>query len=224
MKVKEVYQKNLVCWACQKPHPRRKCPATNSYICPQCCGSKRKKEINCQDNCEYLAIAKSQWIQKLQLTPQQLDFWRAHFDLIHNIQAAVLSVKRTRFSDIKDIELKDALENLIKTYETEERGVFYEYKSSNYRIQIIIDSIQDIVNQHRGSLQSSRFSLTNIQKSQNLPDTRLRKATLHEIITSLRFMLDLVKQSIAKKVSGRAFFDFLSYFTGDSLITEDSRQ
>jgi hypothetical protein len=171
-----------------------------------------------------LAIAKSQWIQKLQLTPQQLDFWRAHFDLIHNIQAAVLSVKRTRFSDIKDIELKDALENLIKTYETEERGVFYEYKSSNYRIQIIIDSIQDIVNQHRGSLQSSRFSLTNIQKSQNLPDTRLRKATLHEIITSLRFMLDLVKQSIAKKVSGRAFFDFLSYFTGDSLITEDSRQ
>jgi hypothetical protein len=211
------------CGICQRPHAKRRCPAIKGYICSLCCGNKRKREIDCPDNCEYLVQAKNRWILKLQISAEQIDFWQAHFDIIHNIELAILQVKQTQFCDVQDSEVEEALENLIKTFETEERGVIYDYKSSNYRIQTIIDDIQNIINQHRHSNQSSKFSLTMSQQLPNQPEkSRLRRVPLAETISSLKFILNLDKQCINKKTSNSTFFDFIVYFVRNALITEDS--
>jgi len=203
----------VACWVCQKPHAKRKCPAANSYICSLCCGNKRKREINCPDDCDYLVQAQNGWIQKLQISPHQIDYWQSHFDIIHNIGLAALQVKRTRFSDLKGIEIKEALENLIKTYETEERGIIYEYKSSNYRIQSIFDNIQKIINQHRN------IAFSNLQSSiKTVPERKLRKVKLDEVIAVLKFVLGLVKQCINKDTGNTAYFDFINHFTNNTLI------
>jgi hypothetical protein len=178
-----------------------------------CCGNKRKREINCPDECRYLVQAQNGWIQKLQLSPHQIDYWQSHFDIIHNISLAALQVKRTRFSDLKDNEVKEALENLIKTYETEERGIIYEYKSSNYRIQSIFDNIQKIINQHRNIV------FSNLQSSlKTVPERKLRKVKLDEVIAVHKFILRLVKQSINKDTVNSVYFDFISLFTSNVLI------
>jgi len=210
-----------ICWACQKSHAKRKCPAANDYICSLCCGSKRKKEINCPDECQYLAAGKRHWIKKLQISPAQIDFWRTHFDIVHNIQLAILQVKTKRITDLKDFEVKEAFENLIKTYETEERRIIYEYKSSNYRIQTIIDNVQNIINQHRYSEQNTDLSITSTRpKSGSTQELNLRKVALNELIASLKFVLNLINVTVTKNLSNNAFFDFITHFTSNSLQHE----
>jgi len=208
-------QTATICWSCQKPNAKRKCLATGKFICSICCGSKRKRKIDCLDNCSYLIKAKQQWLEKLSITSSQFEFWRTHFDIIHNIEYAILAV-RNLHQDLADVEVKEALENLIKTTETEQRGIIYEYKSSNCRIQSIIDSIQNIINQHRhlntmSQLQSTRPSM----------EQKLRKIDLTEIISSLKFILDLTRLSINKDFR-KTYFDFLALFTSQTLIKESS--
>ncbi len=206
------------CWACQKPRAKRKCKATNTFICSQCCGTKRKKEINCPDDCQYIISAKHHWIDKLPITPAQIDFWQSHFDIIHNIEYAMLQIKKTRYTDLKDIEIKEALENLIKTYETETRGIIYEYKSSNYRIQSVIDNIETIINQHRHINPTSNLQPSMVPKTN---EVKLRKINLDEIIQSLKFLLGLTRQSVNKNI-GNGYFDFLSLFASNTLVDETS--
>jgi hypothetical protein len=203
------------CWSCQKPHAKRKCIATNSFICSLCCGSKRKRRINCPDDCPYIIKAKQQWLEKLSITPSQFDFWRSHFDIIHNIEYTILTVKNLHH-DLTDVDVKEALENLIKTSETELRGIIYEYKSSNYRIQLIIDSAQNIINQHRHIKTTSK-----LQSAQQPVEQKLRKVDLEEIISSLKFILELTRQSINKNIS-KSYFDFLDLFTNKALVEETS--
>ncbi len=213
MKVNSTIRTSQFCWICQKPHAKRKCPANNGYICSLCCGSKRKREIRCPDDCQYLIEGKNRWIKKLQITQTQIDFWRNHFDVVHNIEFATLKVKRTQLSDLKNTEIQEAIENLIKTYETEERGIIYEYKSSNYRVQTIIDNIHHIINQHRHITSTQDIRSQSIEK-------RLRKVPLYEIITCLKFVLGLVKQSIFKNITDTGYSDFIGHFTSNTLIYE----
>ena len=42
------------CELCNEKKGRRNCPAIEKTICPSCCAVKRKKEIDCPDDCEYL--------------------------------------------------------------------------------------------------------------------------------------------------------------------------
>lgn len=213
MKVNPNIHVSQLCWVCQKPHAKRKCPATNNFICSLCCGSKRKKEIDCPDDCQYLIISKNHRIKKIQLVPAQIDFWRNHFDIINNMNFTLLEVKKNRLPDLKNSEVKDAIENLIKTYETEERGIIYEYKSPNYRIQSIYDNIENIINRHR--------QIAPMQNSQSQSrENRLRKIQLDEIVDCLKFVSMLIKQSISRNISETAYFDFIYYFTSNSLIDD----
>ena len=42
------------CLTCGERKGNRFCPAVNGDICSLCCGSKRQKEIQCVDSCDYL--------------------------------------------------------------------------------------------------------------------------------------------------------------------------
>lgn len=206
-----------ICWVCQKSHAKRKCLAANDYICSLCCGSKRKKEINCPDECQYLAAGKRHWIKKLQISPTQIDFWRTHFDIVHNIDFAILKVKKNQLPKLKDAEVREAIENLISTYETEERGIIYEYKSTNYQVQTLIDNIQSIITRHRNITSPTHF---HPQPAKSIAEQKLRRVNSDEIIPCLKFILGLVKGCISKNLSSTGYFDFINHFTSNTLISE----
>jgi hypothetical protein len=42
------------CPLCLKRKGRRACPAKGAAICPHCCGTKRRVEIDCPEDCVYL--------------------------------------------------------------------------------------------------------------------------------------------------------------------------
>lgn len=41
------------CTQCNQAKAKRNCPTLSVMICPKCCGSKRGREIECVDFCEY---------------------------------------------------------------------------------------------------------------------------------------------------------------------------
>lgn len=45
----------MKCTLCNRRKPSRRCPAKEAPICSRCCGSKRKKEIECPPECGYLS-------------------------------------------------------------------------------------------------------------------------------------------------------------------------
>lgn len=182
-----------------------------------CCGRKRKKEIDCPDNCQYLIDAKNQWIKKIQLSQSQIDFWRSHFDVINNINFTLLGLKRYKITNLQNSELKDAIENLIKTLETEERGIIYEYRSTNYRIQSIFDSIQDILNRHRHIAPTQK-------PSEPSTEPQLRKILLAEAIRCLKFVQGIIKYIITKKMPDYTYFDFITYFTNNQLLEQTQQK
>ena len=46
------------CSVCESRKGKRNCPAMGDLICPQCCGSKKEKEIDCPADCFYLGKSK----------------------------------------------------------------------------------------------------------------------------------------------------------------------
>lgn len=42
------------CPLCQRRKGRRQCPARDAQICSHCCGTKRRREIACPEDCVYL--------------------------------------------------------------------------------------------------------------------------------------------------------------------------
>ena len=172
-----------------------------------------RKKSTVRNDCKYLYSGKNYWVKKLQLTQAQIDFWRNHFDIINNVNFALLEVQKNRFPDLKNSEAKEAIENLIKTYETEVQGIIYEYKSPNYRVQAIYDNIENIINKHR--------QIVPTQNPQSQPaEKRLRKILLDEIDACQKFILALIKQSISRNISETAYFDFINYFTSNFLIDD----
>jgi hypothetical protein len=199
------------CWSCHKSIAKRKCIATNQYICSICCGTKRKKEIDCPDECQYLTGSRDFWMNKLEIDQAQIDFWRSHYDLVNNFNFTLLSIRKTGQPDLNNNELKEALDNLVKTYETEQRGIIYEYKSANYRIQGLFDALQEIINRHRHIKQNQ-----NIQAPSE--EIKLRKVTLDQIIQCLKFIQGMLKQAMSKNISNTSYFDFISFFTSCQLV------
>lgn len=45
----------MKCILCNRRKPSRRCPAKDVPVCSRCCGSKRRKEIECPQECNYLS-------------------------------------------------------------------------------------------------------------------------------------------------------------------------
>jgi len=49
------------CPLCRQRKGKRACPAKGELICAQCCGTKRRVEIDCPDDCTWLGGHAGTW-------------------------------------------------------------------------------------------------------------------------------------------------------------------
>lgn len=137
------------CLLCNTRKGIRYCSALNSSICSLCCGTKRRRTISCPDDCIYLIAGRNYRVERSTVLAQLDKIRNANLELISRIEQNILTIRTTRFRNLLDEEVKPALENVLKTIETAERKIIYEYRSPNPRIQLLADSVYQAIEKYQ---------------------------------------------------------------------------
>src|SRR5512136_2102853 len=123
---------SMKCVVCGERKGKRSCPAKGALICPQCCGEKRVLEIDCPESCEFLQTGRnheshSQRMRNL-YTSDPLKLEKRH-RVYGDYQALVahvetfLAEERRLSRDLSDKDAAEALDLLLATLRTEEKGI-----------------------------------------------------------------------------------------------------
>ncbi len=136
------------CPLCDKRKGVRYCPALNFQICSLCCGTKRRRTISCPDDCFYLITGRAYQVQRIPDIALIIKIREVNPEYMNGIEQSILLIRATRFRDLLDSEVKLALENILKTLETAERKIIYEYRSPNPKIQIVADSVTQTIKKY----------------------------------------------------------------------------
>jgi hypothetical protein len=161
----------MACAICKTRREKRHCPGVQGEICTLCCGTQREETIDCPLDCEYLQLAH----EHEDLTkdaagmpnrdfPIPKDFVHKNVELITAIELAILEAALER--NAVDFDIREALEGLVRTYQTLGSGLYYESRPSNMIAAAIFDSVQHRVAEIR-KLESEQ-GLHKLQDSQIL--------------------------------------------------------
>jgi hypothetical protein len=193
---------NLLCKICGKKRARRHCPGVGGEICPTCCGTEREVTVDCPIDCEYLQAAR-QHEQPVELTdiPNKdvrisENFIRDHEALVTWLTMALAEVMQKERA--VDLDAREGLEALVRTYRTRESGLIYETRPQNPYAAAIQQALVE--------------SIAGLEK--NLAkETGMHTLRDSEVLGALVFLQRMELQHSNGRRRGRAFFDFLrSYF------------
>jgi hypothetical protein len=133
----------MSCPLCRKRRGKRACPAKGEAICSQCCGAKRRVEIDCPAGCVFLDGAHAgAWEGRAserdrdarRLGPFLEGLTEAQGRLVLLSLVGVTAI-RARRRAIDDRVLLEAVRALRKTAETREKGILYEHQADDARAQ-----------------------------------------------------------------------------------------
>jgi len=110
-----------ICVICGRRKGKRKCPALNAFICTECCGTKRIKEINCTQDCIYLKEAQIHSIERVEEKPA--DFTKLQWDLFLFLEELVYKFL-SEFPSFTDEEFLEVLNLLEKEYQTRKKNLY----------------------------------------------------------------------------------------------------
>jgi hypothetical protein len=140
------------CPLCRQRKGRRACPAKGESICSACCGSKRRVEIACPDDCIYLSGGHAgSWEGRE--TERNRDARRLgpFMDRLTEDQGRIFLVAlvgttslRARHPALDDRLLHEAVVALRKTVETRERGVLYEHRPEDLRAEGLLSDLRGL--------------------------------------------------------------------------------
>ena len=139
-----------VCPLCRSRKPKRLCPAKGEAICPACCGSKRRVEIDCPDDCVYLTgghagawqgreTERRRDSRRVLLHAQELS--EAQGRLLFLTLVGLIGIRGTR-AELDDAMALQAVRALRRTVETRERGVLYEHQPEDARAQALVHELR----------------------------------------------------------------------------------
>jgi hypothetical protein len=191
----------MACKLCAVRKPRRYCPGVGGDICSPCCGAERENTVNCPLDCEYLREARTHE-RPNQLAPADIpnaDIRVTDEFLYENRQLAGIvigAVTEAAFSapGIIDFDVRDALDNLIRTYRTLQSGLYYDSKPANMMAAGIYDHVQRRTAEFREAVQRQAGM------------TKIRDA---DMLGVLVFVQRMELQFNNGRKRGRAFLDFL---------------
>jgi len=140
------------CPLCRQRKGRRACPAKGALICPHCCGTKRRVEIDCPDDCAYLSGAHAPgWdgreterrrdARRLAPYAQQLSEPQAR--MLFLVLAGLAAI-RARRPDLTDALLGKAVEALRKSAETRSRGILYDHPPEDLRALGLVQELKGL--------------------------------------------------------------------------------
>lgn len=133
----------MTCPLCRKRRGKRACPAKEEAICSQCCGAKRRVEIDCPTGCVYLDGAHAgAWEGRAaerdrdarRVAPFLEGLSEAQGRLVLLSLVGVTAI-RARRRELDDHLLLEAVRALRKTVETRQRGILYEHQAEDARAQ-----------------------------------------------------------------------------------------
>ena len=195
---------NIPCKICEKRSARRHCPGVGGDICPQCCGTGRENTVDCPLDCPFLREARLHE-RPAPLTEKDipnLDIQlKESFVQDHEHEVMALSLAMARAMEQEkavDLDAREAIESLVKTYRTLQSGLIYESRPQNpyaagiqERIAKAIEELRKVMAEEAGM--------------QTLRDT--------DVLATLVFLQRLEIQHNNGRRRGLAFFDFLrTYF------------
>jgi hypothetical protein len=203
----------MKCVLCEQRKAKRFCPAKDNSICTQCCGEKRILEIDCPESCEYLHVGRSHEIQeylrylrsespiKQEKNRRVLD---SHQNVVAHLESA-LADERMRAKRLTDKEVAEALDLLLDTYRTEDRGVLYEKTSSSLSIELLRKELRSIVELYRNPNKDKEAQVLIAGGNNRLP--------LKSAIECLEFIQDMVARHIKAQTSPTSYVDLLARLT-----------
>lgn len=128
----------MSCAICETRRPRRFCPGVRGDICTVCCGTEREMTVNCPLDCEFLVEARRH--DKVEpFNPEVLpnsDIRLSRKDLRDNRDLLVFLIRTLVAAALGtpgavDLDVREAVEALIRTYRTLQSGVYYESVPQN---------------------------------------------------------------------------------------------
>jgi hypothetical protein len=202
----------MKCVLCEQRKAKRFCPAKNAQICGFCCGTKRVLEIFCPESCGYLQEGRKRDIEDYQKRVQKMDpsgqeKYRSvisrHQDVIAHLEYAI-SRERFLSRDLKDKDVAQAIDVLLDTYRTEDKGILYEKTSDNLRIEPLRQELRKIVESYRNPEGSEKTGVVDPK------NTRLQ---LGGAIECLEFIRTLISLYMEDRSSISGYIDFLARIT-----------
>jgi hypothetical protein len=142
----------MSCPLCQKRKGRRLCPAKGETICAHCCGTKRRVEIQCPDDCVYLSGAHAPAWEGRE-TERRRDARRLapHVQELSERQAKLLFLALSGITRLHqdrpaltDALLSQAVTALRKTVETRTRGILYDHQAEDLRAQGLVHELSSL--------------------------------------------------------------------------------
>jgi hypothetical protein len=127
----------MQCPLCRRRHARRQCPAKGCEICAVCCGTKRTVEIQCPEDCGYLAVAQVHppaTVRRRQERDLGLvmaireGLSEAQADVCWAMLSVVAGFRADPLLKLSDDDLAAAAAAVAATFETADRGVIYEHR------------------------------------------------------------------------------------------------
>lgn len=130
----------VVCPLCGSRRARRSCPAVGKQICAVCCGTKRLTEIQCPDDCPYLASAREhppavavrQQQRDVGLLVQFMrDFSQRQTQLLFLVASFLVRYQAPELQPLIDEDVAACADAMAATFETASRGVIYEHRPTS---------------------------------------------------------------------------------------------
>ena len=133
----------MTCPLCGKRRGKRSCPARGEVICSQCCGTKRRVEIDCPPGCVFLdgahagawegrSAERDRDARRIAPFLEGLSEGQGRLVLLSLVGVTAI---RARRPGIDDRLLLAAVQALRKTVETREKGILYEHPVADARAQ-----------------------------------------------------------------------------------------
>jgi hypothetical protein len=147
----------MKCVLCDQRKAKRYCPAKSTQICPQCCGEKRVLEIPCPESCLYLKAGREREAEEYGRRIRSLDpasrernqrVLSEHQDVVAHLEYA-LSRERRLSRDLMDADVLKAIDVLLDTYRTEDKGILYEKSSDDLRVESLRRELRKIIESFR---------------------------------------------------------------------------
>lgn len=195
----------MKCPLCESRKARRSCPAKAVQICPVCCGTKREVEIDCPSDCAHLHAGREYESEKLARTtalpPRTRKLWEDGF--LARYQPALMAVGQlvtvTRHSqpELTDADLLAAIDSLLQTFHTLDKGIYYDFTPSTPAQRSLYITLKMFF---QGSSHAGIVSQTRL--------------TAAESVDCLQFLKELSWTLVLPRARSRAFLDHLKSVAG----------
>ena len=202
----------MKCCLCDQRKAKRHCPAKNALICAQCCGEKRVLEIDCPETCPFLKAGRDREAEEFgkrvsKLNETAKDRSRRvlleHQDAVAYLEYTI-AYERLSSRDLTDSDVGKAIDILLETYKTEDKGVLYETTSEDLRIESLRRELRAIIE-----------SLRNPEgrEGKGVVDPKSVRMTLTAAIDCLEYIRSLISIFMEDRHSASGYVDFLARVT-----------